>query len=80
MPREISRPCMKQSDKMSRIGSQKKKPINQTGRRTALTFRVVLLPSFLNSAVQYPVSGTVQCFNRFPVILVFDQHVICVIG
>ena len=38
--------CMKQSEMMSRIGSQKKKPINQNGRRTALTFRVVLLPSF----------------------------------
>ena len=44
--REISRPCMKQSERMSRIGSQKKKPINQTGRRTDLTFRVVLLRLF----------------------------------
>lgn len=80
MPREISFPFMKQKEMMSKSGSFSKKPINHTGRKTALTFRVVLLPSFLNSAVQYPVSGTVQCFNRFPVILVFDQHVICVIG
>ena len=41
---------MKQSEMMSRTGSQKKKPINQNGRRTALTFRVVLLPSFLNAS------------------------------
>ena len=37
-------------DQMSRAGNQKKKPINQTGRRTALTFRVVLLPSFFPAA------------------------------
>ncbi len=47
LPREISRPSMKQSDKMSRIDSQSKKPINKTVRRTALTFRVVLLPFFI---------------------------------
>ena len=60
---------MKQSDKMSRIGSQKKKPINQAGRRTALKFMGVLLPFFIKSGLGNPKYPSCRSFLRLSVLL-----------
>ena len=68
---------MKQSDKMSRIDSQSKKPINKTGRRTALTFRVVLLP-FLLFENLIPFFG--KDLERLIKILFFRQNIVRVEG